>query len=69
MSLAKKPGGMARLEEACRPALEATPSPSYTLIKKLWSTWQPADPPPVASLGKAGFVRGAGYYGQGEVQA
>ena len=69
MSLAKKPGGMARLEETCGRALEATPSPSYTLIKKLWATWQPADPPPAASLGEAGFVRGSGYYGQGGGQA
>jgi len=61
MSLAKKPGGMARLEETCRRALEATPSPSCTLIKKLRATWQPADPPPAASLGEAGFVRGSGY--------
>jgi len=49
--------------------LEATPSPSCTLIKKLWATWQPVDPPPVASLGDAGFVRGSGYYGQGGGQA
>jgi transposase len=69
MSLAKKPGGMARLEESCRRALEATPSPSYTLIKKLWAAWQPTDPPPVASLGDAGFVRGADYYGQGGGEA
>jgi transposase len=61
MSLAKKPGGMIRLEDSCRRALEATPSPSYTLIKKLWAGWQPCDPPP-ASLGDAGFVRGSGYY-------
>jgi hypothetical protein len=69
MSLAKKPGGMVRLEESCRRALEAAPSPSYTLIKKLWASWQPADPPPPASLGDAGFVRGAGYYTQGGGQA
>ncbi|HYB38521.1 MAG TPA: IS21 family transposase [Mycobacterium sp.] len=69
MSLAKKPGGMVRLEQSCGRALEATPSPSCTLIKKLWATWQPADPPPVASLGDAGFVRGSGYYGQGGGQA
>ncbi len=62
MSLAKKPGGMARLEDTCLRALAATPSPSYTLIKKLWAVWQPAGPPPAASLGEAGFVRGAGYY-------
>jgi hypothetical protein len=63
MSLAKKPGGTPRLEDTCGRALAATPSPSYTLIKKLWATWQPTDPPPAASLGDAGFVRGAGYYG------
>jgi hypothetical protein len=62
MSLAKKPGGMTRLEATCGRALEATPSPSYTLIKKLWAGWQPADPPPAPSLGEKGFVRGSGYY-------
>lgn len=62
MSLAKKPGGMGRLDDACGRALDATPSPSYTLIKKLWSAWQPGDPPPPASLGDAGFVRGSSYY-------
>lgn len=62
MSLAKKPGGMIRLEDTCGRALQATPSPSYTLIKKLWAGWQPTDPPPAASLGDAGFVRGSGYY-------
>jgi len=65
MSLAKRHGGATRLEDTCARALEATPAPSYTLIKKLWAGWQPTDPPPVASLGEAGFVRGAGYYGQG----
>lgn len=69
MSLAKRQGGTTRLEQSCGRALAATPSPSYTLIKKLWATWQPTDPPPVACLGDAGFVRGAGYYGHGEVQA
>lgn len=64
MSLAKKPGGTARLEESCGRALAATPTPSYTLIKKLWAGWQRADPPPAPSLGDAGFVRGSGYYGQ-----
>lgn len=63
MSLAKKPGGMTRLEETCTRALAATPRPSYTLIKKLWAGWQPADPAPAPSLGEAGFVRGGGYYG------
>ena len=64
MSLAKRHGGATRLEDTCARALQATPAPSYTLIKKLWAGWQPSDPPPVASLGDAGFVRGAGYYGQ-----
>ena len=62
MSLARKPGGMVRLEDSCGRALAATPSPSYTLIKKLWAAWQPADPPPAASLGEKGFVRGSRYY-------
>lgn len=65
MSLAKKSGGHTRLEDTCAKALAATPAPSYTLIKKLWVTWQPADPPPAASLGQKGFVRGAGYYDGG----
>jgi transposase len=68
MSLAKRQGGTTRLEDTCGRALDATPSPSYTLIKKLWTTWEPADPPPAASLGDAGFVRGADYYTQDEVQ-
>jgi transposase len=68
MSLAKKPGGKQRLEDSCGRALEATPSPSYTLIKKLWSGWQPADPPPAASLGETGFVRGSSYYTSGQGQ-
>jgi transposase len=62
MSLAKKPGGITRLEDTCGRALAATPAPSYTLIKKLWAGWKPADPPPPPSLGDAGFVRGADYY-------
>ncbi|TVS74610.1 hypothetical protein FPZ47_27480 [Mycobacterium helveticum] len=64
MALAKRQGGATRLEDTCGRALGATPSPSYTLIKKLWATWEQADPPPAASLGDAGFVRGADYYGQ-----
>jgi len=64
MSLAKRQGGAARLEDTCGRALAATLAPSYTLIKKLWTTWQPADPPPAASVGDARFVRGADYYGQ-----
>jgi len=66
MSLARKPGGMARLEDSCGRALAATPSPSYTLIKKLWAAWQPSDPPPAASLGEKGFVRGSRYYDGGQ---
>lgn len=62
MSLAKRPGGMARLEQSCGRALAATPAPSYTLIHKLWASWEPAELPPPAPLGDAGFVRGAGYY-------
>ena len=63
MSLAKKPGGLARLEDTCGRALAATPAPSYTLIKKLWAGWKPADPTPPPSLGGTGFVRGSDYYG------
>ena len=66
MSLARKPGGMARLEDSCGRALAATPSPSYTLIKKLRAAWQPGDPPPAASLGDKGFVRGSRYYDGGQ---
>jgi len=66
MSLARKPGGMTRLEDSCGRALAATPSPSYTLIKKLWAAWQPGDPPPAASLGDKGFVRGSRYYDGGQ---
>ncbi|MCB0930190.1 MAG: IS21 family transposase [Mycobacterium sp.] len=62
MALAKRPGGAARLEDTCARALAATDAPSYTLIKKLWANWEPADPPPAGSLGDAGFVRGADYY-------
>lgn len=69
MSLVKKPGGMTRLEDTCARALAASPRPSYTLIKKLWTGWQPADPEPPPSLGDAGFVRGATYYDQTGGQA
>ena len=62
MSLANRPGGSRRLEDTCGRALAATPAPSYTLIKKLWAGWQPADPPPAPSLGDKGFVRGADCY-------
>ncbi len=63
MSLANKQGRMTRLEDTCSRALAATPSPSYTLIKKLWAGWEPTAPEPAPSLGDAGFVRGSGYYG------
>lgn len=62
MSLAKRPGGIARLEDSCARALAATPSPSYTLIRKLWAGWQPPPDPTPEPLGDAGFVRGASYY-------
>jgi transposase len=64
VSLAKKKGGPARLEQACERALAATPSPSYTVVKRLWADWQPPrdTEPGAPSLGGKGFVRGAGYY-------
>lgn len=62
MSLAKRPGGIARLEDSCARALAATPAPSYTLIRKLWAGWQPGPEPAPEPLGDAGFVRGADYY-------
>ena len=64
MALAKKTGGTTRLEEACAKALSLTPVPSYTLIKRLWSAWQPAPQAAPRSLGDAGFVRGADYYAE-----
>ena len=69
MSLAKRQGGILRLEDTCGRALAATPSPSYTLIKKLWAGWEPADPQPAPSLGDKGFVRGSGYYAPAGGQA
>jgi len=65
MALARKTGGAARLEDTCVKALSITANPSYTLIKRLWSTWQPKAAP-ARSLGEAGFVRGAGYYADSE---
>ncbi|MDR0591992.1 MAG: IS21 family transposase [Bifidobacteriaceae bacterium] len=63
LSLAKKPGGAARLEEACRRALDAAPKVSYTLVKRIWADCPVAAPPPAPGpLGAKGFVRGAGYY-------
>jgi transposase len=66
MSLAKKAGGTARLEDTCAKALSITPAPSYTLVKRLWASWEapPASAP--RSLGDAGFVRGADYYAETE---
>jgi transposase len=66
MSLAKKTGGSARLEDACAKALTITPTPSYTLVKRLWAAWEPPPATPPRSLGDAGFVRGAGYYAETE---
>jgi len=64
MSLAKKNGGAARLEDACTQALSFTLTPSYTMVKRLWTDWQPMLDPGLASLGETGFVRGADYYQQ-----
>jgi transposase len=61
LSLARKSGGHDRLEQTCEIALEFTPLPSYTLVKRLWDTWKPTATQP-ASLADAGFVRGANYY-------
>lgn len=69
MALAKKQGGTARLEDTCAKALSLTASPSYTLVKRLWAAWEPAPTTPPRSLGDAGFVRGAGYYAETEVDA
>jgi transposase len=69
MSLAAKQGGMTRLEETCGWALAATPTPSYTLIRKLWAGWKPPAPQPAPSLGDTGFVRGSGYYNSDRGQA
>ena len=66
MSLAKKPGGTPRLEDACARALSITPAPSYTLVKRLWASWEPPPATAPRSLGDAGFVRGADYYAETE---
>lgn len=63
LALAKKDGGHQRLEDACRQALETTTTPSLTLIRRIWATWQPIEPEPT-SLADAGFVRGADYYAE-----
>lgn len=63
LGLAKKSGGHTRLEDSCAMALAITPKPSYTLVKRLWTGWEPKPIAPV-SLGDAGFVRGATYYAQ-----
>lgn len=67
MALAKRTGGTARLEDVCATALTLTTSPSYTLVKRLWSSWEPTPPRAPRSLGDAGFVRGAGYYADEEL--
>ena len=63
MSLAKKTGGPARLEEACRQASEASPNPSYTLIKKIWAVCAAPKLNPPGAIGAKGYVRGAAHYG------
>jgi transposase len=60
LSMARRAGGAARLEQSCQKALDATPAPSYTLVKRLWNNWEP--PPAAASLSSEGYVRGAAYY-------
>jgi transposase len=64
LTLAKKDGGKKRLEDSCADALGITRSPSYTLVKRLWSEWSPNDEPnkPKPSLGSKGFVRGSRYF-------
>jgi len=67
MALAKKTGGTARLEDTCGKALAIAAAPSYTLVKRLWASWEPAPrDEPRRSLGDAGFVRGAGYHAEGD---
>jgi transposase len=66
MSLGKKPGGTTRLEDACAKALSITPNPSYTLVKRLWASWEPSPAAAPRSLGDAGFVRGSDYYAETE---
>ena len=62
LSLAKKPGGVSRLEQTCAQALQLSCPLSYTAIKRMWSTWQPPQDHGLPGLGGAGFVRGADYY-------
>jgi transposase len=62
MSIARKDGGIARLEESCKRALELTGSPTYTMIKNIASDWQPETKKAQASLGEKGFVRGSDYF-------
>jgi len=66
MSLGKKAGGTARLEDTCAQALSITPNPSYTLVKRLWASWEPQPAVVARSLGDAGFVRGSDYYAETE---
>ncbi len=42
-------------------------TPSYTLAKRLWTSWAPAPYRAPRSLGDAGFVRDASYYAEEEV--
>jgi transposase len=62
LSLAKKEGGKKRLEDASFRALEMMSTPSYTLIKRLWSDYKESLAKPERSLGDKGFVRGSAYF-------
>lgn len=63
LSLAKKDGGKQRLEQACTLALELCSSPSYTMIKRLWSECgKQTCQMPKTTLGDKGFVRGSEYF-------
>jgi hypothetical protein len=62
LSLVKKPGGSTRLEQSCQMALSISPAPSYTMVKNIWAEWKLTQPKST-SIGDAGFVRGASYYG------
>lgn len=66
LSLGKKDGGKSRLEQACEIALEMSSSPSYTMIKRLWTECKDSyEPKAQTTLGDKGFVRGSEYYSQG----
>lgn len=63
LGLAKKDGGKARLEQACKAALDMTLRPSYTMIKRIWAECKVVKPTSVrAGLGDKGYVRGSSYF-------